>query len=214
MNARSIPSWLEPYKNQWLSAGKLKDMLLIEGRYFGPWFEEVKPRLKVIKEPSKNGMNLVSKYMVKHVWAFALAHGVKFMPNVLIAPPLPHADLLATIGELETRLTQEKNNFKYIKADTAPEHIELMRMLVAATEPKAAPGVYFLLDDLGHINYVGQSKNVLGRMAGHTGKTFSTVKMIKVADDKKRLEIESRFIGLFQPSANSTGIRAVRLIAA
>ena len=215
MNVRTIPGWLEPYKNQWLSAGRLKGMLRIDGGFFGPWLDSVKPRLKKISEPANTRGGSVSKYLVKHVWALSLAHGVKLGPNESILSAPSSSFLVETIRNLEVRLVEESGRVKIktVYEHAAPDYINLMRLLVTATEPRPTPGVYFLLDEFGNINYIGQSKNVLARMSGHTGKIFSAVKMIKADDDDARLKLESRLIEFFKPPANVNGIKN-RILAA
>ena len=80
--------------------------------------------------------------------------------------------------------------------------IALLRRIIAATEPRPEPGIYFLLDAVGLVLYVGQSDNVLNRMSGHKVKAFASVRMIQVplAEDRNRLE--QQFIHLLVPPLN------------
>jgi hypothetical protein len=86
--------------------------------------------------------------------------------------------------------------------DFATEAVALMRMLVAASEPRMLPGVYFLLCSAGRIQYVGQSDNVLFRMAGHREKKFARAQMIHVKSASERDRLEARFIHIFEPPLN------------
>lgn len=82
------------------------------------------------------------------------------------------------------------------------ECLNLMRLLVGATDIRALPGVYFLMNKSGGIIYVGQSENVMFRMSGHKEKEFHSVRMIHIARPNERIRIETRFIHLLQPPIN------------
>jgi hypothetical protein len=84
----------------------------------------------------------------------------------------------------------------------AREAVDIIRLLVGATEPKPKPGVYFLLGRNSEIVYVGQSDNVLVRMRGHDDKEFDCVRMIHMADQAKRGKLETRLINLLTPPLN------------
>jgi len=205
MNTRKIPIWLEAHKNQWLSQGKIKELFSIEGRAFGPWFDMVKPRIKSITEQTRNNTGTSKKYLVKHVWAASLAHGVVLRPSYATSPE----DVLRLeIDRLNEQLELERKHIrvKVITVDSAPESIALIRMLASSVEAQPIPGVYFLLRRDGDISYVGQSGNVLSRMAGHQDKDFSSVRMIHIKDEKKRLEVEAQLIKILAPPFNKTGL--------
>jgi hypothetical protein len=87
-------------------------------------------------------------------------------------------------------------------ADAARDAVELMRLLLRATEGRPRPGVYFLLDEAGGVLYVGQSDNVLVRMRGHPEKGYESLRMIRADDYEERLELERRFIRLLKPPLN------------
>ena len=87
--------------------------------------------------------------------------------------------------------------------ELAQESVRMMHMVLKATEAKMAPGVYFLQDKSGRVVYVGQSENVLLRMAGHKNKEFSGVKMIRVDRQTDRDDLEQKFIHLLLPPINA-----------
>lgn len=84
----------------------------------------------------------------------------------------------------------------------ALEAIDLMRLVISASDVRPAPGVYFLLNAAGSVVYVGQSENVLFRMVGHKTKNFASVRMIEVHELVERLRLELRFIHLLVPPLN------------
>lgn len=84
----------------------------------------------------------------------------------------------------------------------ATECLDLMRLLVSATEVRPEPGIYFLMNKLGAIIYVGQSENVMCRMSGHKEKDFYSARMVKIKRADERLRIETRFIHLLRPPIN------------
>lgn len=203
-HSRRIPDWLRPYKDEWLSAGKLKALIAAEGQYFGPWFEGVRHRIRSVTVRGQNGKD-GSRYLVRHVWAAALAHDLRLIPT---DRSQPLEALRARVGDLERELAQERSKVRreYIEVDRTADSLEIFRLLVAAGEPKPLPGVYFLLDADGDVLYVGQSRNVLSRMAGHTEKRYARVRMIHVEDDKRRLVVEGKMILWFQPPLNLSGL--------
>ena len=78
------------------------------------------------------------------------------------------------------------------------------RAAVAATRAQDGivwgPGVYFLMRG-GHLLYVGQSKNVGKRMAGHASKEPDEVWTLEVAE-RHLLDAESNFIAILCPPLN------------
>ena len=202
---REIPEWLTPFKNQWLSIGGIQKIIALEGRPISSWLQEIRPRLRKITEPAKNTpTGTTAKYLVKHVWAMSLAHSVRIIPTEKSAP---QEMLLLEIESLRRQLTYLEDHpiTRVVEVDKTGDSVTLLRLLATSTEARPVPGVYFLVDSFGHIAYVGQSKNVLARMAGHNDKQFTTVKMIHVKEDRKRLEIEGKLIALFAPKFNKTG---------
>ena len=200
--ARHIPEWLEPIKNTWQSASKMNQIFRLEGGCFSAWFSLIKPRLRSVIVPYAKGS--ATKYLVKQVWAAALAHGVKLKPS---DEQVPADALNREINKLRLELEAQKNVIcRVIEVNHTNESIDLLRLLAAATDARPVPGVYWLLDNVGEVAYVGQSKNVLARMSGHVGKEFATVRMVQITDDKRRLYIESRLIRLLTPPKNIVGI--------
>jgi hypothetical protein len=84
----------------------------------------------------------------------------------------------------------------------ALESVELMRLVINASDVRMAPGIYFLLNQAGEVVYVGKSSNVLLRMSGHREKQFSSVRMIEVRDEAERSLLECRFIHILKPQIN------------
>jgi hypothetical protein len=84
----------------------------------------------------------------------------------------------------------------------AREAVDVLRLVIGATEAKPKPGVYFLLGASSEVLYIGKSDNVLARMHGHTEKGFETVRMIHVPKSKDRSRLESRLIKLLTPPLN------------
>lgn len=89
------------------------------------------------------------------------------------------------------------------------------QILVSAHPVKIVPGVYFLISE-GKIVYVGQSNNVLRRVATHTSDTICTGKFDSYAyiscDVSSLNTVEQHYIRKFNPPlnlhhANHLGIR-------
>jgi hypothetical protein len=207
-----MPGWLVPYKNDWASAGKICSLVEAEGTSFRAWFADVKPRLRAVSVPSRNGPS--TKFLVKQVWAFARAHGLRLIPtdrtverSVLLAR-LEQANLTIAALHGQVATAQAKATTQAATLLHTQDVEGMMRLLAASTEPRPAPGVYFLLDPAGGVMYVGQSKSVLGRMAGHADKVFATVKMIPIEAQQTRLAYERKFITFFRPPLNVMGMKA------
>lgn len=62
-------------------------------------------------------------------------------------------------------------------------------------------GVYFLFDE-DDVVYVGQSKNVHGRVRNHHDKHFDSYSFIQEERITKRLELEAYYIDKFDPEYN------------
>ena len=208
---RAIPEWLQPLKNEWFSASKLSKIFHKEsGGSFLSWFNGVKHRCRKVSVQCKTGASDVStKYLVKNVWAIANAHDVTLLPTPASAPEkfiaalqkendflMDAATSAARLLDIE-RSAHQKTRLEM--DDVLPKH-SVTALLVKSHEPRPIAGVYFLIcnDD---IVYVGQSKNVLSRMSGHTDKRFDTVKMIATSDDRL-LATERMMIKLLKPIYN------------
>lgn len=204
---RRIPEWLAPYKNEWRSMYTLNALFTTEGRPMSSWLEEIRPRLRCVTKPTTNGKGNARYYLVKQIWACALAHGVKLLPSVALQPrDKEMLALRAEIGDLRSKLFVQSQRPAEVRiVDRTPDHLPMFKALLTATEPRPLPGVYFLITG-DEITYVGQSQNVLARMSGHTGKTFHTVKMIHIPDSALRLAMEGRLINAFAPRDNVKGL--------
>lgn len=88
-------------------------------------------------------------------------------------------------------LSEEMRNALYITS-----------LCLQATDIKARPGVYLLVNDTGVPVYIGQSSNVTLRISRHYDKQFSIVKMIEIGDKEKRLQVEAEMIRFFNPEFN------------
>ena len=207
--ATEIPEWLQPRKNEWLSRTVLARLFCTaSGRPFPAWFDSVKDRCRSISQdyqPEKQA----TYYLVKSVWAAAQAHGVELVENT---QPQRDRDqpwlrsenqrLTRRVAALEAELECVTRQHQQLRDDLAGvmPRASLTALLVQAQEPKPAPGVYFLIEG-DEIVYVGQSKNVLARMAGHADKRFSRVKMIPTSVEGL-LSFETRMIEALQPRYN------------
>lgn len=92
----------------------------------------------------------------------------------------------------------------YAYNDPLSEKHAMMRMLLRLTEPRFAPGVYFLFDENNELLYIGKSINVLGRMSGHVDKAVTTAKMYACPEERIN-EVEKMFIKHFMPFYNVLG---------
>lgn len=211
---RGLPEWLRPYGNTWRSAGQIANVLrIITGVETHGWIYKNRDRIKFVQEVTSNG-KMGRKFLVKHLWAVVRADGLEVEPaGLTVAPAKRIADLLAEVESLTARnaaLFQSNvmNTTIRRRVETVRVKVtdpDLIRLLVLSTEPRPAPGVYFLIRN-GQIVYVGQSKNVLSRMIGHVDKAFSSVRMVEVQDTAERLALEKELIGALNPPLNINGV--------
>ncbi len=209
---KQIPDDIQPMKNEWLSAAKMKQVFCFDGATFSTWFESVKDRLKSVKTPSKTSRHgdFTTRYLVKSVWAAACAHGHTLQLTETATPQRELASLRYQflIQEMQTkahiRALEESMN-----ADKATYKLDaaISRRLLLSTEPRPIQGVYMLVNGT-NVVYVGQSVNVLSRMVGHQDKEFDSVRMIPTLDDQDRISLESRLIKMFRPMYNVQGMAA------
>lgn len=210
-----IPEWLAPYKNEWRTVGKLSQIIAVNGpRSFATWFEEIKHRCRHVAEPRGRGVQ--RSYLVKNVWAMSVAHGVTLIDaQVMKADELSRLSTLvqAKRQEYEQLLrgadkasraireaefeTSKLNQFLFQKSG----QLNIPKALLLASPPTPQSGVYFLIKG-DEVVYVGRSKNVLARMAGHVDKSFDRVLMIPVAEEFCSA-IEAHMIGWFLPPLNT-----------
>lgn len=208
---KAIPEWLQPLKNEWLSATKLSKIFHKDyGGSFLSWFNGVKSRCRKVSIPCKTGASDVSThYLVKNVWAMSQAHGVILLPTPVSDPAQfietlqKENEHLRSVADSALRLLNiERNAHQKTRLqvdDILPKH-SITALLVKAHEPRPIAGVYFLVCD-DEIVYVGQSKNVLSRMSGHADKRFNTVKMIPVGEEGL-LSTERMMIKILKPRYN------------
>ena len=208
---RTIPEWLQPLKNEWLSASKLSKIFHKEsGGSFLSWFNGVKVRCRKVSIPCKSGASDVSThYLVKHVWSMAQAHNVMLLPTPASDPAKfietlqKENEHLRSAADSALRLLNIERNAHQktrLQVDDLLPKNSVTALLVKAHEPRPIAGVYFLVCD-DEIVYVGQSKNVLSRMSGHADKRFNTVKMIPVGEDRL-LSTERMMIEILRPRYN------------
>ncbi len=200
---KPIPDWLNQHKNEWRSEKKMRDLIAIKGMAFTTFFGIIKPRLKDVFVPCANGLS--RKYLVKHVWAMSLAHGVEVIrptkddsAEVIAALSIEVAQLRSTVARMEKAndlLKAAKNDYLGV----------VTPLLAGMHEPLPISGVYVLRDSSERVVYVGQSNNVLARMAGHVCKDFASVRMFGCADPQSRLFFERTLIKALLPKLNVIG---------
>lgn len=219
MTYQGLPDWLNRHKNEWLSAGEIAKLIILEGcgvtrasknPATHTWVYANKDRIKN-KSIGKaaNGTGELRRYSVKSVWAVAKADGLSVTPTYAVSPiEQKLAALERANASLEYQVRSNVPDIRVIhaKREFTQSDLLMLRLLVVATDPRPRPGVYFLVSEAKGIVYVGQSKNVITRMAGHQEKQFDYARMIEIADDKQRLEIEMRLIKLLEPKDNLMGL--------
>jgi hypothetical protein len=85
----------------------------------------------------------------------------------------------------------------------ARDAVELMRLMLSLSPISPKPGIYFLLNAAGDVVYVGQSANVVMRMAGHSEKQFTDVRMLHIIPIAERNRLERMFVHHFTPPLNT-----------
>lgn len=200
-----IPDWLQPFKNEWMSAGAMARVMRLEGSRLAlpGWIREIRGRLRSVQCEARNGKPTM-KYLVKQVYACAKAHGLTVVPA---EEAVPAEERIRQLEDMVARLTAQLHRVPHAgvaPVRTPPEWSAstLLQLGVRLTEVRPLAGVYFLLADDESIAYVGQSQNVLARMSGHTDKSFQSVRMIHVPDRGERLRLEAQLIGTLRPRYN------------
>lgn len=107
----------------------------------------------------------------------------------------------ATIAYMSTLLFAGKFDWYNIEQCSPP--VYLLKKLVMATDPRPAPGVYFLISNTDVV-YVGKSSCVISRMVGHKQKQYDRVVMIHEDDCQMIDALERSFIALFKPKYNKS----------
>lgn len=212
---RTMPDWLEPYKNEWRTVGKLSEIIAINGPHsFKTWFTAIKHRCRVVEE--ERGQNIRRYYLVKNVWAMCQAHGMDLIDaQVALSKERDRLDRLVEEKRREyEQLLQRADRASRDLRDAAYQQTKLEQFLfckngqhdtpkalLLAIPPAPKGGVYFLIKD-DEVVYIGRSKNVLSRMVGHADKSFDRVLMIPIAEDLCG-QLEARMIGWFLPPLNT-----------
>lgn len=156
------------------------------------------PRVRLIQRQSGKG----GIYWY-YAWDGRPAHGERILgkyPGDALRKYSEYEAQLSTFVAKRTVAKRERVATQY--QSLARETVDILRLVIQATEPKPKPGVYFLLSASGEVLYVGVSDNVLARMSGHTEKVFETVRMIHVPQAKQRIRLEKRLIHLLTPPLN------------
>jgi predicted transcriptional regulator len=104
--------------------------------------------------------------------------------------------LQKTNAALKRKLQQAKEGGKIREFET------VAKLLLSTGPVCAEPGIYFLFDATGRVVYIGQSKNVALRLAGHDDKEFRDIRMIQVPGEAERLKYEALLIKTFRPKYN------------
>lgn len=88
------------------------------------------------------------------------------------------------------------------EVDRVPVELDEVMAAACLWDPAVQSGVYFLIND-GRVDYVGQSLNVLGRIAEHQrrGRRFTHVSIVLAPPDEL-LRIEKLYIRAFRPPWN------------
>lgn len=207
----TIPEWLEPHKNKWVTAGGMADIMRLSPISTQRFIQIIKPRIKSATSISKQGGRQTTFYLVKQVWACAKAH------NLIIESAEPYLQQKDRVKELEAELArmQKADFLRRISLNEAKEKAdavsntasskELLRLFITSTEARPSPGVYFLVKG-GDVVYIGTSKNVIHRMAGHADKSFDFARMIHIDESDERMKTEARLISIFNPLHNVNNV--------
>lgn len=156
------------------------------------------PRVSLITRP-KAGGGIYYYYL----WNGRPWHGERILgkiPNDALRKYTEYEAARDKHVHARTMATRERTASQY-KA-LARETVDVLRLVIGATEARPKPGVYFLLGASSEVLYIGKSDNVLARMRGHTEKGFETVRMIHVPKTKDRTRLEARLIKLLAPPMN------------
>lgn len=209
MNHPRFPDWLQPFKNEWRTVGRLRRIMIPSCGSIDSLIHANKHRLRVVTEPCRNlghnrSAHLVRRYLVKQVWALGVANCLDFLDPEQIAQD-ERKEAIDEREALRNEVSLLKDQLRRTNADrpeiTQTDFISLLAMIMTATPARPVSGVYFLIED-SKIIYVGQSGNVLARMSGHTDKRFTEVRMIEVERDAERLRIERILIRMLKPVEN------------
>lgn len=201
----AMPGWLQPIKNEWMNRNKIINTFDIDAPRVSltAWFSAIQPRLEC-KLVKINGPQEYSKrYQAKHLWAIARAHGVTLRLKADAAVDARVSELLAENAQLRHQIARASLPLAIGSLGGLGVGVAEMMSAICVTEPRRAPGVYFLMTEKPQqVVYVGQSADVLFRMQGHFDKAFDMVRMIHVPDPDERSRLERKMIVLFNPIFN------------
>jgi excinuclease UvrABC nuclease subunit len=88
---------------------------------------------------------------------------------------------------------------------------EQRRLLIKSLPRSLGAGVYVLWSDC-RVIYIGQSRDVPGRLIEHTSKSFDRIQVVALDDEDKRAILELWLIATIKPELNlqKTDIKSVK----
>lgn len=152
----------------------------------------------------------VRSYRLIDVVARARADGLALAdphdPQLLVDLSAERQELTRLRAEKEQvsrELAEHRHQLETIQIDGALSTFTFLRdQEIAALAQPMPPlcGVYFLVHR-GHVVYVGQSVNIVSRIAAHTDKRFDAVAYLPCSRDQLDV-IESMYIHMLRPALN------------
>lgn len=211
IHRRDFPEWLAPHKNEWLTVGGIIGLIKTSPMPTSVFMNLIKSRIQSKTNVLRISGKLSRHYLVKQVWACAMAHGLEVSDAKEIQKNQ------GEVRALNNEIRSLQNQIAALRSEAAMERKKkkdeedyaksrsLLAMMANISDVRPIPGVYFLLSGT-EIVYIGTSKNVIARMSGHTDKTFDCAKMIHIADDENRYFVETTLISILNPYYNTNKI--------
>jgi hypothetical protein len=151
------------------------------------------------------------KYTREVLWSDALEWadnvGVKFVVEPEdIEPPAEwekeRSGLLADIGSKEEKISELLQTIRELSSADVPDGLLKKRQILSIAKPiDVICGIYFLISD-DEIVYIGQSINVISRVASHKkDKEFDSFSYVEVPKDGLSL-FEAAYIDAYKPKLN------------